>query len=77
MPAPRCRLRARNREVGPLPPAAAHAATGLHLLLGVIAASQDAVAHGDVDTLAGQAGQLEAAREALQSAMALDALIHT
>lgn len=63
------RLMAQNREVGPIPLAAAHAAAGLHLLLGVIAASQDAVATGDVETLAAQAGQLEAAREALQSAM--------
>jgi hypothetical protein len=60
---------AQNREVGPIPLAAAHAATGLHTLLGVIAASQDAVATGDVETLASQAGQLEAAREALQNAM--------
>ncbi|MFI2367544.1 DUF6245 family protein [Streptomyces sp. NPDC018833] len=63
------RVMAQNREVGPIPLAAAHAATGLHLLLGVIAASRDAVATGDVDTLAAQAGQLEAAREALQNAM--------
>ncbi|MBK3640122.1 DUF6245 family protein [Streptomyces sp. MBT33] len=63
------RLMAQNREAGPIPLAAAHAATGLHLLLGVIAASQDAVATGDVGTLAAQAGQLEAAREALQNAM--------
>ncbi|MFE9254124.1 DUF6245 family protein [Streptomyces sp. NPDC006879] len=63
------RLMAQNREVGPIPLAAAHAATGLHTLLGVIAASQDAVATGDVETLASQAGQLEAAREALQNAM--------
>lgn len=63
------RLMAQNREVGPIPLAAAHAATGLHLLLGVIAASQDAVATGDVETLAAQAGQLQAAREALQNAI--------
>ncbi|MCX4970878.1 hypothetical protein OHA98_40290 [Streptomyces sp. NBC_00654] len=34
------RLMAQNREVGPIPIAAAHATTGLHQLLGVIAASQ-------------------------------------
>lgn len=39
------------------------------MLLGVIAASQGAVATGDVETLASQAGQLEATREALQNAM--------
>ncbi len=32
-----------------------HAAAGLHMLLGVIAAGQNAVANGDVDTLAAQA----------------------
>ncbi|MBL1119700.1 hypothetical protein JK364_46405 [Streptomyces sp. 110] len=63
------RLMAQNREAGPIPLAVAHAATGLYLLLGVIAASQDAVATGDVETLAAQAGQLQAAREALQNAM--------
>ncbi|MET8214111.1 DUF6245 family protein [Streptomyces sp. NPDC005373] len=42
---------------------------GLHTLLGVIAASQEAVENGDVDTLAAQAGQLQAAREALQDAI--------
>ncbi|MGP2436324.1 DUF6245 family protein [Streptomyces sp. JW3] len=63
------RLMAQNQAAGPIPVAAAHAASGLHLLLGVIAASQDAVATGDVGTLAAQAGQLEAAREALQNAM--------
>lgn len=63
------RLMAQNREVGPIPLAAAHAVTGLHLLLGVIAASQHAVATGDVDTLAAQAGQLTAARQALENAI--------
>lgn len=63
------RLMAQNREVGPIPLAAAHAATGLHTLLSVIAASQDAVATGDVETLAAQADQLQAAREALESAI--------
>lgn len=38
--------------------AAAHAVAGLHTLLDVIAASQDAVATGDVETLAAQTGQL-------------------
>ncbi len=35
----------------------------------MIAASQDAVARGDVDTLAAQADQMKAAREALQHAI--------
>ncbi|MDQ1031559.1 hypothetical protein QF035_009141 [Streptomyces umbrinus] len=63
------RLMAQHHATGPIPLAAAHAASGLHLLLGVIAASQDAVAQGDVDTLAAQAEQLEAAREALETAI--------
>ncbi|MER7578125.1 DUF6245 family protein [Streptomyces sp. NPDC126514] len=63
------RLMAQNREVGPIPLAAAHAATGLHTLLGVIAASQNAVAQGDVATLAAQVEQLQAAREALETAI--------
>jgi hypothetical protein len=63
------RLMAQRHETGPIPLAAAHAATGLHLLLGVIAASQEAVARGDVETLAAQSGQLEAAREALETAI--------
>ncbi|WP_067470763.1 DUF6245 family protein [Nocardia amamiensis] len=63
------RMMAQNREVGPIPLAATHAVTALHTLLGVIAASQDAVAQGDVETLADQAGQLRAAREALQLAL--------
>ncbi|MFE0654416.1 DUF6245 family protein [Streptomyces sp. NPDC059534] len=63
------RLMAQNQGAGPIPLSSAHTATGLHLLLGVIAASQDAVAHGDVDTLAAQAGQLQTAREALQNAI--------
>lgn len=63
------RLMAQNREVGPIPLAAAHAVTGLQELLGVIVASQDSVAQGDVETLAAQTGQLRAAREALQNAI--------
>ncbi|MFF2927568.1 DUF6245 family protein [Streptomyces celluloflavus] len=63
------RLMAQSREVGPIPLAAAQAAVGLHTLLGMIAASQDTVANGDVDTLAAQTGQLQAAREALQDAI--------
>lgn len=54
------RLMAQNPATGPIPPAAVHAPTGLHMLLGVIA-----VALGDVDTPAAQAGQHQAAREAL------------
>lgn len=56
-------LMAQHHATGPIPLAAAHAASGLHLLLGVIAASQDTVAQRDVDTLAAQAEQLEATRE--------------
>jgi hypothetical protein len=63
------RLMAQHPETGPIPVAAAHAATGLHILLGVIAASQGAVAIGDVDTLAEQSVQLTEAREALQAAI--------
>ncbi|MFF3061585.1 DUF6245 family protein [Streptomyces sp. NPDC057909] len=63
------RLMAQNREVGPIPLAAAHAATGLHQLLGVIAASQDAVATGDVERLTAQRNELRAAREALENAI--------
>jgi hypothetical protein len=63
------RLMAQNQGAGPIPLAAAHAAAGLHLLLGVIAAGQDAVATGDADTLTAQAGQLRAAREALTNAI--------
>lgn len=68
------RLMAQNQEVGPIPLAAAHTVTGL---LGVIAASQDAVATGDVETLAAQAEQLHAAREALVTAIGnTDILLH-
>ncbi|MCP3818698.1 hypothetical protein NLX86_11395 [Streptomyces sp. A3M-1-3] len=49
------RLMAQHQETGPIPLAAAHAATGLHTLLGVIAASQDGVATTDVERLAAQA----------------------
>jgi Family of unknown function (DUF6245) len=63
------RLMAQNREVGPIPLAAAHAVTGLQALLGVIVASQDALAQGDVETLAAQTAQLKAARAALENAI--------
>ena len=63
------RLMAQHHATRPIPLAATHAASGLHLLLGVNAASQDAVAQGDVDTLAAQAEQMEAAREALETAI--------
>jgi hypothetical protein len=49
--------------------AAAHAAEGLHVLLGVIGSSYQAVAVGDVETLAAQAGLLRSAQEALQTAI--------
>lgn len=64
------RQMAQNRQVGPIPLAAAHAAEALQVLLGVIAASQDAVAAGDVTTLAAQTSQLRTAREALSNALA-------
>lgn len=63
------RLIAQHPETGPIPLAAAHAADGLQTLLGVIAASQTAVADGDVDTLTAQAPQLRKAREALTTAI--------
>lgn len=63
------RLMAQNQETGPIPLAAAHAATGLQTLLGVIADSQDAVTKGYVETLAAQSDQLRAARETLQAAI--------
>ena len=58
---------AQNRQVGPIPLAAAHAAEALQVLLGVIAASQDAV---EVTTLAAQTSQLRRAREAMSNALA-------
>jgi len=63
------RQMAQNRRVGPIPLAAAHAAEALQVLLGVIAASQDAVATGDVTTLAAQTSQLRTAREAMSNAL--------
>lgn len=66
------RQMAQNRQVGPIPLAAAHAAEALQVLPGVIAASHDAVATGDVTTLAAQASQLRTAREAMSNA-----LVHT
>ncbi len=63
------RLIAQHPETGPIPVAAAHAVTGLHTLLGVIAASQGAVATGDVATLAAQSEQLRDARQALTDAV--------
>ena len=61
------RQMAQNRQVGPIPLAAAHAAQALQVLLGVIAASQDAV---EVTTLAAQTSQLRTAREAMSNALA-------
>ena len=63
------RQMAQNRRVGPIPLAAAHAAEALQVLLGVIAASQDAVATGDMTTLAAQTSQLRTAREAMSNAL--------
>jgi hypothetical protein len=45
-------------------------AKALQVLLGVIAASHDAVATGDVTTLAAQTSQLRTAREAMSNALA-------
>jgi hypothetical protein len=61
------RLIAQNPETGPIPVAAAHAAEGLHVLLGMIGSSYQAVAAGDVETLAARAGLLRSAQEALQN----------
>lgn len=63
------RLIAQNVEAGPIPVAAAHATEGLQILLGVVAASQDAVATGDVETLAAQADRLREARASLTAAI--------
>lgn len=60
---------AQRQETGPIPLAAAHAAEGLQVLLGVIAASQTAIAAGDITTLAAQAPALRQARTALQDAI--------
>ena len=66
------RQMAQNRQVGPIPLAAAHAAEALQVLLGVIAASQDAV---EVTTLAAQTSQLRTAREAMSNAPASTGLL--
>ena len=63
------RLIAQDPETGPIPVAAAHTATGLHVLLGLIGAHDQAVAVGDVETLSAQAGVLRAARDSLQTAI--------
>ena len=60
---------AQHTETGPIPVAAAHAAEGLQRLLGVIAASQTAIATGDVAALATQAPALREARASLESAI--------
>lgn len=54
---------ARNDQVGPIPLAAAHTAEGLQRLLGVCAAGQDLT---NIDALP---GELDAAREALTTAI--------
>ena len=64
------RQMAQNRQVGPIPLAAAHAAEALQVLLEVIAVGQEAVATGDVTALAAQTSQLRTAREALSNALA-------
>jgi hypothetical protein len=60
---------AQHVESGPIPVAAAHAADGLQMLLSVIAASQAAIATGDVAALATQAPALREARAALENAI--------
>ncbi len=45
------RLIAQNAETGPIPVAAAHAAEGLHVLLGVVGAGYQAVAAGEVSVV--------------------------
>ena len=57
---------AQNEEVGPLPLAAAHAAEGLQLLLGICAAGQDLETASPLEMTA----DLKAAREALANAIA-------
>lgn len=60
---------AQNQDTGPIPLASAHAAQGLQQLLGVIAASQQAVAGGDTVTLTAQTPLLREASEALLAAI--------
>lgn len=62
------RLIAQNREVGPIPVAAAHAADALQAMLAVISRSQTAVAEGDIDTLAALGPELRKARQSLDLA---------
>jgi Family of unknown function (DUF6245) len=57
---------AQNRQVGPLPLAAAHAADGLQRLLDICEAGQDLSDVTKAETLP---GELEAAREALANAI--------
>jgi Family of unknown function (DUF6245) len=66
---------AQRQETGPIPLAAAHAADGLQALLGVIAASQTAVAAGDTATLTAQTPKLREARTALEAAIANTTLL--
>lgn len=61
---------AQRQATGPIPLAAAHAADGLQALLGVIAASQTAVAAGDTAALTAQTARLREARTALEAAIA-------
>lgn len=66
---------AQRQATGPIPLAAAHAADGLQALLGVIAASQTAVAAGDTATLTAQTTRLREARTALEAAIANTTLL--
>jgi hypothetical protein len=59
---------AAEQTTDPIPLAAGQAAEGLLRLLSVMAATQGAVAAGDVPALAAQAGKLREARKALRAA---------
>jgi hypothetical protein len=60
---------AAEQATDPIPLAAGQAAEGLQVLLSVMAATQGAVATGDVPTLAAQAGKLREARKVLRAAL--------
>ncbi|MEU0934174.1 DUF6245 family protein [Embleya sp. NPDC005971] len=56
-------------DAGPVVVSASHAAEALHVMLGVIAAVDEATATGDVETIAAQMGVVKAARELLVAAL--------
>ncbi|MFI6586810.1 DUF6245 family protein [Embleya sp. NPDC050493] len=71
------RRSAQHPETGPIPIAAAHAFDAVQMLLGVVAASRDAAATGDVDTLTAQADRLRDARVSLENTIGnIDALLN-